>query len=120
MGQKETGYILLEFFKKTDTVSVRNNERTWYIMYNNDEECFLCENLSNGKVVNVLDVEALIRVWLDNANFCINDTQEEARICFFIGGKYYAGFACDQFGKDTYYRSMDMVNEYISVLKNLY
>lgn len=88
-------------------------------MYNSDEEYFLCENLSTGKVVNILDVEALIRVWLSNVNYCINATQEEAKICFFIGGQYYAGFACDQFGKDSY-RPMSMVNEYISVLKDLF
>lgn len=94
-----------------------DNENSWIISYKKDENCYLCERISNNKITKMENVEKFIRVWNQDMNIKIysRDYRKEAKISIFIENEYYSGYICSRTSKIP----VDIIPKYICILKDI-
>lgn len=98
MAETTNNYILLELYNKVNAKNevIRNDDRSWQISYEKDENCFFCKNLSNDNVTKMKNVETFIRIWIRHTETLLQDkyNNERAAVILIVQGKYVSGYQC--------------------------
>ncbi|KAI9341877.1 hypothetical protein BD770DRAFT_414775 [Pilaira anomala] len=103
MAENTSNYILLELYIEYNANRdiIRDDDKSWQISYEKDENCFFCKNLSDNNVTKMNDVENFIRIWIRHTELMLRDkySGQKAVVMLIVQGKCLSGYKCHMHSK---------------------